>query len=47
MIVDKRDADTLRAALINDGITDEAVLATIYATPRELFVPEAFRDRSS
>ena len=46
MIVKKRDADTLRAALINDGITDESVLATIYATPRELFVPEAFRDRS-
>ena len=46
MIVDKLDADTLRAALINDGITDESVLATIYATSRELFVPEAFRDRS-
>jgi len=46
MIVEKRDADTLRAALINDGITDEAVLATMYATPRELFVPEAFRNQS-
>lgn len=46
MIVEKRDADTLRAALINDGITDEAVLATMYTTPRELFVPEAFRNQS-
>ncbi len=40
------DAETLRAALIKDGITDEAVLATIHATPRDIFVPDAFRERA-
>lgn len=40
------DADTLRAALIRDGITDEAVLDAIYAIPRDMFVPPAFKERS-
>jgi len=40
------DADTLRKALIGDGITDEKVLDTIHAIPRELFVPPAFRERA-
>lgn len=40
------DADTLRKALIGDGITDETVLDTIHAIPRELFVPAAFRERA-
>ena len=38
------DADTLKKALIGDGITDEKVLSTIHAIPRELFVPAAFRE---
>lgn len=46
MTAGRLDAETLRAALMHDGITDDAVLATIHATPRELFVPEAFRERS-
>lgn len=40
------DASTLRNALIGDGITDEAVLDAITLTPRELFVPKAFRERA-
>ncbi len=40
------DADTLRRALTADGITDEAVLDAIQATPREMFVPAAFRERA-
>ncbi|MBO6949560.1 MAG: protein-L-isoaspartate(D-aspartate) O-methyltransferase [Rhodospirillales bacterium] len=40
------DADTLKKALIGDGITDEKVLSTIHAIPRELFVPAAFRERA-
>ncbi|MCK5778308.1 MAG: protein-L-isoaspartate(D-aspartate) O-methyltransferase [Rhodospirillales bacterium] len=40
------DADTLKNALIGDGITDETVLDTIHAIPRELFVPAAFRERA-
>jgi len=40
------DAGTLRDALIRDGITDEAVLDAISLTPRELFVPQAFRERA-
>lgn len=40
------DATTLRRALTADGITDDAVLDTITLTPRELFVPDAFRDRA-
>jgi protein-L-isoaspartate(D-aspartate) O-methyltransferase len=40
------DADTLRAALIQDGIKDEAVLKALYVTPREFFVPPAFRERA-
>lgn len=40
------DADTLQAALRADGIGDEAVLDAILETPRELFVPEAFRHRA-
>ncbi len=40
------DADTLKNALIGDGITDGKVLDTIHAIPRELFVPAAFRERA-
>lgn len=40
------DAVTLRHALTADGIKDEAVLDAITLTPREMFVPEAFRDRA-
>ena len=40
------DAKTLRDALIRDGITDEMVLDAITLTPRELFVPPAFRERA-
>lgn len=46
MTAGRLDADTLRAALMRDGISDEAVLSTIHATPRELFVPEPFQERS-
>ena len=37
------DASTLRKAFIRDGITNETVLDAIQATPREMFVPQAFR----
>ncbi len=40
------DATTLRRALTAGGIPDDAVLDTITLTPRELFVPDAFRDRA-
>ncbi|MBO6520961.1 MAG: protein-L-isoaspartate(D-aspartate) O-methyltransferase [Rhodospirillales bacterium] len=46
MIGARLDADTLRAALIRDGITDERVLDAIYAIPRDMFVPPAFKERS-
>ncbi len=46
MMSGRLDADTLRAALIRDGITDEAVLDAIYAIPRDMFVPPAFKERS-
>ncbi len=40
------DANTLRDALIRDGIKDEAVLDAIMLTPREMFVPAPFRERA-
>lgn len=40
------DADTLRAALIADGITDQAVIETIYNVPRDIFVPVPFLERA-
>ncbi|MEQ8321326.1 MAG: protein-L-isoaspartate(D-aspartate) O-methyltransferase [Rhodospirillales bacterium] len=40
------DANTLRDALIRDGIKDEAVLDAIMLTPREIFVPAPFRERA-
>lgn len=40
------DANTLRDALIRDGIKDEAVLDAIMRTPREMFVPAPFRERA-
>ncbi len=40
------DAASLREALIRDGITDATVLDTLVSVPRELFVPDAFRDRA-
>ena len=46
MMTERLDATTLRKALIADGITDEAVLDVIESTPREIFVPPAFRERA-
>lgn len=40
------DANTLRKALTEDGISNETVLDAIHATPREMFVPQAFRERA-
>lgn len=40
------DADTLRAALIADGITDQKVIDIIYSVPREMFVPVPFLERA-
>lgn len=40
------DAESLRAQLERDGIRDEAVLDAIFSIPREMFVPDAFRERA-
>lgn len=43
------DADAalrLRAAVAADGVSDPAVLDAIAATPREMFVPDAFKARA-
>lgn len=40
------DANTLRDALIRDGIKDETVLDAFMLTPREIFVPSPFRERA-
>ena len=40
------DAATLQSALISDGISDPSVLQVMRELPREMFVPDAFRDRA-
>ena len=44
------DAETRRARLIlglrSGGVSDPAVLSAVEKTPRDLFVPELFQERS-